>query len=1144
MWLPGLIAIVFVMAGAAQADTLYWNSITTTGTWTNGNLWSNAPTGGTSGVAPQNSTTADAAVFNQTGTNGTVVALLAADAAIAGLTVNNTGATTIRSSTTTTRAFTIGSSGITINSGAGAFTIGATGSMANVAVAGSQAWTNNSASTFTVNGGITSSASGTQTLTIAGSGATTLAGIIGDGSGVVGITKLGSALLFVSATNTYTGDTNINNGTLAIGNGTTVGRLVGTTRVGVSGGRINNGDATAANNNGITNRINSAAVLTLGGTAFGAGTYLQYAPASGTHSQSLLSLAVRMGANSITASGTTGTNTLTFTDAAATNYTKATGGSVDITTAAGFSLSFSSRPSAAVGTGSDAVLPGATINLNDFVGFSGAGPVVAGTATYVANTWASGSNVNVTANLAPGSAATVNSLRFSTATSSTLTLTGLNPISSGMVLAASSGAASVITGGTLTSGYVNSSSAGELMVYNRSTASTFTINSPIADNGGTSVALTLTGSGVIQPTRTSSLIVLGGTNTYSGPTTLSGAGVQFSDDTAFGAANTLRVTSGGGWLRPSVTSYTWNANRPIELNNGTLSLSTPGTFTVPAVISGSGAVAMGFYASTSWGGLVALTGANTFTGFLEPVNYVQANDGVGLPIAANLRFIGGSTYPGGLVTSGTLTRSIGTGPGQVQWNADPLMGDAANTWGGFSARGGPVLVALGGTASLDTFTWGTAGVAANAGLTLQSIFSDSPLTWVNPINLAGGIRTISNMGNQNAEITGVISNGGLTLNAKTHSSLLGISGTLILSGSNTYSQKTSIRTGFVQVSSINSVVGGSATSNLGAPTTAADGTIDLGSWTTTVTAFQGGLIYTGTGETTDRVINLAASGATTSGIIGGILDQSGVSGTLRFTSAMTVTGSGQQNLTLRGSTAGVGEFAGSIVNGSGTVALTKAGTGRWVLSGSNSYTGVTTISGGVLAVSGVGTLGASGGALTLSGGSLDLGGTTQTEGAVTISAAPASGDTIYGGSLSGTSFSVTNTTGNAIVSANLSLGAAALTKSGAGTLTLSGTNSYSGGTTLSAGVLSISSTAALPGIAAGATNRYTVSAGAALVAGDGVTDAEFNTLRTTGTFSANAAIGFDVGAAGRTYAGTAIANIGSGTALGFMKIGSGTLTMN
>jgi autotransporter-associated beta strand protein len=142
---------------------------------------------------------------------------------------------------------------------------------------------------------------------------------------------------------------------------------------------------------------------------------------------------------------------------------------------------------------------------------------------------------------------------------------------------------------------------------------------------------------------------------------------------------------------------------------------------------------------------------------------------------------------------------------------------------------------------------------------------------------------------------------------------------------------------------------------------------------------------------------------------------------------------------------------------SGTGALTYAGPGLLILSNNNTYSAGTTIAGGTLAIRGSGTLGTASGSLTFSGGALDLGGGTQTVGAVSITAAPASGNTIQNGSLSGSSYAASNPSGNAIIAANLlASGSAGLSMSGAGELTLSGSNNYTGTTTVSAGVLSVS----------------------------------------------------------------------------------------
>jgi autotransporter-associated beta strand protein len=98
------------------------------------------------------------------------------------------------------------------------------------------------------------------------------------------------------------------------------------------------------------------------------------------------------------------------------------------------------------------------------------------------------------------------------------------------------------------------------------------------------------------------------------------------------------------------------------------------------------------------------------------------------------------------------------------------------------------------------------------------------------------------------------------------------------------------------------------------------------------------LKYTGTGETSDKVINLAST------VSGAILEQAGASGDLKFTQAITATGVGAKSITLKGATAATGELAGNISDANANViSLVKNGSGTWILSGSNSYSGTTTV---------------------------------------------------------------------------------------------------------------------------------------------------------------------------------------------------------
>ena len=174
---------------AAQAAT-WWRNTTTTGLWSDTALWSNAASGGTTG-APANDTTTDVVVFNQTAVTGNTVVTLDAARSITGITVANTGLTTLRSSDATARTLSIGASGITANAGSGGFTIGTSGSLVGVAITANQTWTNNAASPITV---------------------------AGDLSGSATLTKAGTGTLAFSGASTHSGTFTINAGTVQLGN--------------------------------------------------------------------------------------------------------------------------------------------------------------------------------------------------------------------------------------------------------------------------------------------------------------------------------------------------------------------------------------------------------------------------------------------------------------------------------------------------------------------------------------------------------------------------------------------------------------------------------------------------------------------------------------------------------------------------------------------------------------------------------------------------------------------------------------------------------------------------------------------------------------------------------------------------------------
>lgn len=207
------------------------------------------------------------------------------------------------------------------------------------------------------------------------------------------------------------------------------------------------------------------------------------------------------------------------------------------------------------------------------------------------------------------------------------------------------------------------------------------------------------------------------------------------------------------------------------------------------------------------------------------------------------------------------------------------------------------------------------------------------------------------------------------------SSSLGINktqfGKWVLAGDNSFTGAVNIGQGELSVRTLNSVLGGAATSNLGAPTTEAAGTIAIGSTTS-----YGVLRYTGAGETTDRVINLAGTTGSATIFHAG-------TGNLTFTSNLTATGDGNKTLFLGSSTTAQGRLNGNIVNSAGNAtSVHKFGPGTWTLAGTNTYTGNTTVGGGTLRLD-YGTNNTSKlsdtGVLVLGGGNLELAGGNHTE---------------------------------------------------------------------------------------------------------------------------------------------------------------------
>ena len=253
----------------------------------------------------------------------------------------------------------------------------------------------------------------------------------------------------------------------------------------------------------------------------------------------------------------------------------------------------------------------------------------------------------------------------------------------------------------------------------------------------------------------------------------------------------------------------------------------------------------------------------------------------------------------------------------------------------------------GGTVDIGTTTLTLSNAGAS---TIQS-------TTGGTINATGGgVLKISSAGANNHGDNGTVSGTTLTINAKitTNGTAAATDGFEVYGGGTNTGVVVLTNAGNDFTGDIN-VDGGTlsvaAIGNAGAASPLGKGTsIFLNN------GASGTLRYTGTGETTNRVISLFGT------TLGGVIDQSGT-GLLKFSANFATPGAGAKTFTLQGSTAGTGEIAGVIGENTSTNSTTivKAGTGTWTLSGANTFTGVVDINAGVLNIANFTNYGVAGG---------------------------------------------------------------------------------------------------------------------------------------------------------------------------------------
>ncbi|EPT4087728.1 autotransporter-associated beta strand repeat-containing protein [Salmonella enterica subsp. enterica serovar Kentucky] len=540
-------------------------------------------------------------------------------------------------------------------------------------------------------------------------------------------------------------------------------------------------------------------------------------------------------------------------------------------------------------------------------------------------------------------------------------------------------------------------------------------------------------------------LILNAENTYTGGTTISGGTLVATNVDALGSGD---VT-----------------------DDATLELNTGGTF--DNAIGGSGNVVK------SGADTLTLSGSNSYTG--------GTTISGGTLVASNVEALGTGDVTNNatleLNTGGDFINNIG-GTGRVEKSGDDTLTlSGSNTYTGGTTISGGTLVASNVEALGTGDVTDNATLALNTGGTFDNAISgsgqvvksgDETLTlsgtnsYTGGTTISGGTLVATNVealgsGDVTDDATLELNTGGTFDNAISGSGQVVKSGDkmLTLSGANSYSGGTLISDGTLVASNVEALGTGDVTNN-------ATLALNTGGDFTNNISGSGQVVKSGDDTLTLSGANSYTGGTTISG------------GTLVATNVDALgTGDVTNSSTLELNTGGTFDNA---ISGSGQVV--KSGDETLTLSGSNTYTGGTLISGGTLVATNVDALGTGdvtdNATLELNtGGTFDnvISGSGQVvksgDDTLTLSGANSytGGTLISGGTLVATSVEALGSgdvTDNAVLELNTGgtfdnaiSGSGQVVKSGDKTLTLSGANSYTGGTTISGGTLVASNVEAL-----------------------------------------------------------------------------------
>ena len=521
----------------------------------------------------------------------------------------------------------------------------------------------------------------------------------------------------------------------------------------------------------------------------------------------------------------------------------------------------------------------------------------------------------------------------------------------------------------------------------------------IDTNGQTVIFGTaLTGSGSTLTKLGTGTLVLNATSTYTGSTIINGGTLRIGNGGTAGAlAPASSIINDGVLAFNRTDALTQGTNfggisgtGSVAINSGTVTLNAVNTFGGGIVLNGATlAAAIDSNLGASSGGITVNASSNFSGGTATYARSILLNNSSFLTFTANVS----TTFSGNVTGTGGLAQNSGFGQ-------QTLFTGTANTFEGEIRIGS---TGTGSQAYRMLFASLADSATANGKISFLarsvSHAEGSVFEYTGTSNLVLGNRQIEIASSGATPTNGhqIRSNGTGTITVNTNLSVTSTTAqTLTLRGSNTGANafSTNITNGSSSALSVTKVdagnwaLNGAANTFTGAitfnTTTTSAGTLSYASAgganaiTFNQTTGSATLAYTGAGQTMSGAIT---AGALTTGTI--TLSSSGA-GAINYsnTGSLGSTTSGIKNLILAGTNENANTLAGQWVNNTGAAAtLTKNGSGTWVLTNSNSYTGITNVNVGKLFING--SQSSATGNVNVSAGAT-LGGTGTTGGNVTV----------------------------------------------------------------------------------------------------------------------------------------------------------------